>query len=69
MAVKDLIFRGIGQSTSPAVTYFLTKGLALGAVADEWTPTSPGSASWTAADPTAASWTAQDPTSATWTPV
>ena len=68
MAIKDIISLGIGPSTSPGLTYFITFGLSMGAVADEWTPQSVGSATWTASSPTSADWTAQSPGSATWTP-
>jgi len=67
MAIKDIIVPGfVGTDT---IKWIVTRGLSLGAVADEWTPVSPGSGSWTAASPTAASWTPASAGSGTWTPV
>lgn len=66
MAVKDIIVPAfVGTDT---IKWIVTRGLSLGAVADEWTPQSVGAATWTAADPTAATWSPQSPGSATWTP-
>lgn len=67
MAIKDIIVPGfVGTDT---IKWIVTRGLTLGAVADEWTPQSVGSTDWTAASAGSADWTAQNPTSATWTPI
>lgn len=69
MPIKDIISLGIGPSTTPGLTYFITFGLSMGAVSEIWTPVTPASGSWSTASPETGSWTTVTPASGSWTEV